>query len=288
VGRRQFGISTHLYHGKRLAREHLLEVAAHGFDAIEVFATRSHFDYENETVVADLQQWLGEAGLELFAIHAPVAREYANGRFSGALSIASSDANERAAAVAATERALHVARRIQTPVFVLHLGAPRSKAAGGGDGQAGSADSRVAARRSIEALVRVAEPLGVRLAVEVIPNELSRSGSLVHFIEEDLDAMNVGICLDLGHAHLEGDLTDTVETVAEHLIAAEVSDNRGRQDEHLVPFEGTIDWPACLTAIQKVGYDGPFVFEIAGPGSTRDALGRAKKARERMQRFLAT
>ena len=39
VPKRLFGVSTHLFHGQRLAREHLLEIAAHGFDTVEVFAT---------------------------------------------------------------------------------------------------------------------------------------------------------------------------------------------------------------------------------------------------------
>ena len=31
MGKRQFGVSTHLYHGQRLCREHLLEIAAHTY-----------------------------------------------------------------------------------------------------------------------------------------------------------------------------------------------------------------------------------------------------------------
>ena len=69
---RQFGISTHLYHGHRLSRDHLLEIAAHGFEAVEVFATRTHFDYHNVAAIADLQQWLAEAGLALHGVHAPI------------------------------------------------------------------------------------------------------------------------------------------------------------------------------------------------------------------------
>src|SRR6266403_1632985 len=88
VAKRQFGVSTHLYHGKRLCREHLLEIAAHGFETVEVFATRSHFDYHNDAAVADLQQWLAEAGLELHGIHAPIAESYTGGRLGPPLSIA--------------------------------------------------------------------------------------------------------------------------------------------------------------------------------------------------------
>jgi sugar phosphate isomerase/epimerase len=287
VTKRQFGVSTHLYHGQRLSRDHLLEIAAHGFETIEVFATRTHFDYHNPTAVADLQQWMAEAGLTLHGIHAPVMHAYEGGRSIGPLSLASSDADARAEAVAETEQALHIARRIPVSVLATHLGLPRP-ATQGGPRQA--QDGRAAARRSIEELQRVAAPLGVQIAVEVIPNELSRAGSLVHFVEEDVEGLEgrpVGICLDFGHAHMDGDLIDAIETVSEHFVTAHVHDNRGRADDHLVPFEGTIDWPAALTAIQKVGYEGPMMFELSGHGPAKEMLARARKARQRMERLLA-
>jgi sugar phosphate isomerase/epimerase len=133
----------------------------------------------------------------------------------------------------------------------------------------------------------MASPLGVRLAVEVIPNELSRPGSLVHFVEEDLEGLDVGVCLDFGHAHIDGDVLDAIEIVSGHLVAAHVHDNRGRTDDHLVPFEGTIDWPGAMTAVQKVGYDGPFVLELAAQGQTKEILKKARRARERLERLLA-
>ena len=283
--KRQFGVSTHLYHNLRLSRDHLVEIAAHGFETIEVFATRTHFDYHNPAAIADLQQWLAESGLELHGIHAPIGESYIAGRWGPPLSIASVDADARAHAMAEAERALHIARRIPVKVLVVHLGLPRTPQ------PAAAENGRDAGRRSIEALQRLAAPLGVRVAVEVIPNELSRVGSLVHFIEEDLDldelgAPEVGICLDFGHAHMDGDLLDAIETVSGHLITTHVHDNRGKTDDHLVPFDGTIEWPSALTAIQKIGYDGALLFEIAALGSTRETLKNAQKARERIERLL--
>jgi len=286
VPKRQFGVSTHLYHGRRLLRDHLLEIAAHGFETVEVFATRTHFDYHNPAAIADLQQWLAEAGLTLHAIHAPVMQAYEAGRWKGPLSLASVDGEARAQAMSETELALYVARRIPVRVLVTHVGLPRTQAPTAPDG-------RAAARRSIEELQRLAGPLGVQVAVEVIPNELSRAGSLVHFVEDDLEDLEgaggtpVGICLDFGHAHMDGDLLDAIETVSEHFVTTHVHDNRGRADDHLVPFEGTIDWPAALTAVQKVGYEGPLMLEIAAHGSAKDTLARAQKARQRMERLLA-
>lgn len=245
--KRQFGVSTHLYRSLHLCREHLLEIAAHGFESVDVVAAVTHLDATNPTNVANLQQWLAEAGLVLHGIHAPV----------GATTPEEIDA------------ALFIARRIPVQVFIAHL-----------------EGTRAVARKSIERLATLAAPLGVTLALEVVANETSRPGALVHFIERDLDGVDARICLDIGHAHLDGDVTEAIETVSEHLAAVEVHDNRGRTDDHLMPFDGTIDWAAALTAVQKIGYDGPLIFEMSARGSTKETLARARMARERMERLL--
>jgi sugar phosphate isomerase/epimerase len=277
---RPFGISTHLYHNHRLRREDLAEIAAHGFERVELFATRSHFDYHSPASIADLQEWLGDAGLELHGVHAPIGESFGAGRWGPPLTLAAADDAVREKAMAEAEKALHVARRIPFSVLVAHVGLTRTQQSAPGD------NSRDAARRSIDALQRLAAPLGVRVAVEVIPNELSRAGSLVHFVEEVLDEQ-VGICLDFGHAHMDGDVVEAVETVSEHLITTHVHDNRGARDEHLVPFDGTIDWPAALTAVQKVGYEGTLLMEIAAHGSAKETLKKAQKARAKLERLLA-
>jgi sugar phosphate isomerase/epimerase len=279
--KRLFGVSSHLYHNYRLSREHLQEIAAHGFERVEVFATRTHFDYHNPAAVADLQQWLAEAGLELHGVHAPIGESFDGGRWGPPLNLASPDPAARAKAMDETERALQIARRIPFGVLVTHIGLPRSQPAAATD------NSREAARRSLEELTELVAPLGVRIALEVIPNELSRAASLVHFVETELEDRSVGLCLDFGHAHMDGDLVDAIETVSGHLLTTHVHDNRGRTDDHLLPFEGTIDWPAAVTALQKVGYDGTLLFEIAGHGSAKETLQRARKARERIERLLA-
>ena len=56
----RFRISTHLTHGQRLTREHLVDIARHGFKATELFATRSHFDYHNPSAIdtASRGRWI--------------------------------------------------------------------------------------------------------------------------------------------------------------------------------------------------------------------------------------
>jgi sugar phosphate isomerase/epimerase len=86
---------------------------------------------------------------------------------------------------------------------------------------------------------------------------------------------------------MDGDVVDAIETVSEHLLTTHVHDNRGRTDDHLVPFEGTIDWSGALTAVQKIGYDGTLLLEIAAHHSARHTLERARHARTRMEALLA-
>jgi len=54
----RFGISSHLYHDRPLSQEHLAEIASHGFEVVELFATRSHFDYHDPAAIATLRRWL--------------------------------------------------------------------------------------------------------------------------------------------------------------------------------------------------------------------------------------
>jgi len=276
----RFGISTHLYHDRRLERSHLAQIAGYGFETIELFATRSHFDYRSEAAVAELGRWLTETALTLNSIHAPIMDVFggAGPRTTYSNAVAANDRRE--AAVREAEAALGIARTIPCDLIVLHLGTP-AKMKNTDD------NHRAAAVRSLDEICRKAEPLGVRVAVEVIPNRLSDPASLVAMLDDELDAGRPGICLDFGHAHLMGDVADAVETVAEHVIATHVHDNHGREDEHLVPYRGSIDWDQALVTMQKIGYEGAYLLELANTGDAASVLEEARRARERFERTLA-
>jgi sugar phosphate isomerase/epimerase len=277
-----FSLSTYLYRGERLGRDRLREIRGAGFETIELFATRAQVDYHHDPATADFQQWLADAGLTLESVHAPTSEHWPPGGSGTPLNLASPDGALRAHALEEVMRALQIARRLWFSTFVVHAGEVRTPRSPAGD------NSRDGARRSIEALAEAADPLGVRVAVEVIANELSKPAPLVHFIEDVLEAGAVSICLDLGHAHLEGDLMDAIETVSEHLSLVHAHDNRGRRDDHLLPFEGTIDWPGAMVALQKVGYEGAIVLEPGAREPQRETLARARAARRRLEQLLTT
>lgn len=274
-----FGISTHLYHEQRLTRDHLAQIAGYGFEAVELFATRSHFDYHDAGAIDQLGQWLKETGLALHSIHAPITDRF--GDFGGSrFSTAASDNARRQLAVREAEAALAIVKRVPARFLVVHLGVPGVHAASGDN-------SRGAASRSAEEICRLADALGTRVALEVMPNDLSSAQALVTLLERDLDGTSVGLCMDFGHAHLMGDVADAIEIAAEHLVTTHVHDNKRREDDHLVPYQGTIDWPAALVTMRKIGYDGTYLMELANTGSPAAVLEEARRARQRIERALA-
>jgi sugar phosphate isomerase/epimerase len=274
----RFGISTHLFHDQRLSRDHLAHIAAHGFESVEVFATRSHFDYHDPGAIKELGVWLTETGLALHGIHAPIVESMHGGdKWGPAISNAVSDTAKRQAAVREADAALNIARELGAGVFVVHLGTPTVQ---------GGENSRTAAFRSVEDICRLAEPMDIRVALEVMPNPLSDAAQLVAMLDRDLEFPKAGVCLDFGHAFLMGDVVDQIETVAEHLIATHVHDNGGKKDDHLVPFDGRINWDMALMTMQKVGYDGTYMMELANVSTPAEVLRKAQAARKRFEKLL--
>ena len=275
-----FGLSTHLFHADRLAARHFETIAASGFDEVELFATRTHFDYTDPRHIADVKGWLSGAGLTARSMHLPISTGIRGGEWGRAYSNASPDAAVRQEAIDETMTALGVAADLGCRTGVLHLGIPRGQAIPAGDNDLG------ALARSLEPIALAADTAGVQLALEVIPNDLSTPDALLRLLDGRLDLGSAAICLDIGHAHLLGGAPDAAEALSGHVVTTHVHGNRGVEDDHLVPFDDTVDWPKTLTALWKTGYQGPLMFEVADTGDAAEVLRRTVGARTRLQAIL--
>ncbi len=117
--------------------------------------------------------------------------------------------------------------------------------------------------RSLDALAEHAAASDCILCVENMPPGVfpgSRMADLAAIVAE-VAHPNVGLAIDTGHAHLVGSAASETRAAGALLRTTHVHDNHGRQDVHLPPGHGTIDWAAWVEALDEVGYSGPVMLE---------------------------
>jgi sugar phosphate isomerase/epimerase len=143
-----------------------------------------------------------------------------------------------------------------------------------------------AARRSaladgLIALAEHAQGTGVSVCVENMPPGVypgSRMAELFALVRE-LERPELALALDTGHAHIAADAASETIAAGSLLRTTHVHDNNGRQDTHLPPGHGTIDWDAWGQALDRIGYAGPIMLECirhfrAAPDSLNEGLTR--------------
>jgi sugar phosphate isomerase/epimerase len=253
-------LSTYLFVNKKLTAAFLGEAARAGASAIELFCSRGHFDYRSAEDAHELASWLAGNNLSLHSIHSPTTRDFHLTRESGApLSICDPERLRRQEAVDEIKRALDLVEHIPFRYCVQHVARQRDVP-----------DERKwdAAFSSLEHLSLFARHRGVTLAIENTPGEMATPVNLKNFLEQTR-LTSVKICFDTGHAHLDGGAPEALENVRDFVATAHVHDNRGERDEHLLPYEGTIDWSATLSALPA---ETPMVLELKEPAAAAGSV----------------
>ncbi|MFP4248393.1 MAG: sugar phosphate isomerase/epimerase family protein [Armatimonadota bacterium] len=185
--------------------------------------------------------------------------------------VASADERERRKHMATVRRHVELCSRMGIRTGVIHPG---------GDQPAAFADELAERERRVESFRKLADhaaQFDFALAIENMTDHLRDATSAVgqrrfgatieelHQLIDAIDRPNVGICLDVGHAHVQGyEMAEAVRQCGDRLIATHIQDNDGCSDQHLAPTRGSIDWPAGIAALRESGYDGLFNLEIPG------------------------
>ncbi len=246
-------LSTHLFLNQRL-HPGLLDLAARsGVQAIEIFAARQHFDYTSREHVRELGEWFRSNPLQVFSLHAPLFPDREMGRAGApAVNLLHPEKARRIDAMDEIKRALESAEHVPFRHMVVHLGERT-------DGW--SPRSIEYAQTALEHLGAFARPLGVRLLVENLVSDPTTPEHLVTILElGHLDS--VGVCLDLGHAHITLGIAEAVAVLNQRIVSLHVHDNHGLKDEHLWPGDGTIDWTAAAKSLITLASPPAAVMEI--------------------------
>jgi sugar phosphate isomerase/epimerase len=186
-------------------------------------------------------------------MHAPLYPDREMGRAGApAVNVLHPEKAHRIDAMDEMKRALDVAEHIPLRNLIVHLGERTD---------AWSPRSVEYAQTALEHLGAFARPLGVRVLVENLVSEPTTPEHLVAILElGHLD--NVGVCLDVGHAHITVGVAEAIATLGSRIVSVHVHDNHGAKDEHLWPGDGTIDWPATAKALAKLETPPAIVLEI--------------------------
>jgi sugar phosphate isomerase/epimerase len=268
-------LSTHLFLNQRL-HTGMLELAAQsGAQAVEIFAARQHFDYTNREQLSELADWFRSNPIKAWSMHGPLYPDHEMGRGGGpSVNLLHPEKARRIDAMDEVKRALEAADFIPFQNLVLHLG---ERADGWSSGTIEHALT------ALEHLGAFAHPMGVKLLVENLLSEATTPEHLMEILQIG-HLNNVGICLDLGHAHITVGVAAAIATLGNRIVSVHVHDNHGLKDEHLWPGDGTIDWPATVKELKDLAAPPATVLEISHTlGTTPSELqSRIEHAFERL------
>ena len=271
-------LSTYPFVSRKLTREVLGQIADAGFTGIEIFCSRAHFDYTSRNDARDMAGALADLRLTLISMHAPTSRDMSAMRESGQpLSICEVERVRRIEAMDELKRAIDVAEDLPFPRMIFHMGGTRETA---------DLRKRDAAFSSLEHLILHARHVGVTVCLENTTSEMGDPAYLRAFYDETR-LTGLRFNFDIGHANLaDGPADERIEKsfapLRDLVASAHIHDNHGDKDEHLLPYEGSIDWKGAVKTLKTAPDNFPLVLELKektspdAPGPLEQLKGAAK------------
>ena len=279
-------LSTYLFVSRKLTPELLGQISEAKFRGVEIFCTRSHFEYATKAEVRTVADALEAHRLQLVSLHAPTSRDMSAMRESGTpLSICEVERVRRIEAMDELKRVIDVADDLPYARLILHMGGSRETA---------DPRKRDAALSTLEHLTLHAHHAGVTICVENTTSEMGDPAYLRAFVDETRLA-GLRFNFDIGHANLaELPADERIEKgfapLRDLVASVHLHDNHGEKDEHLRPFDGSIDWPAAIKVLQSAPQTSlPLVLELKektgpeAPGAA-EQLAAARKAMDRFEK----
>src|SRR5277367_2033181 len=230
----QPSLSTHVFLQQRLHPGLLDALHKSGAQTIEIFAARHHFDYSDRAAVRDIATWFRDTNT-VATLHQPL---YLSDRGSGQwsrhvapnINLIDPEKSHRITAMDEVKRALDSAEQIPFTALTLHLGLKDDP---------WNLRALENSLTAIEHVKAFAHPLGVKVLLENLSNEVTTPEHLLEILHSG-HFTNVGVALDLGHAHLSDPeknrgLDTAVELLKPLIAQLHLHDNHGSKDEHLWP-----------------------------------------------------
>jgi sugar phosphate isomerase/epimerase len=269
----EIALSTHLFVNQRLTSVWLDKVWNAGFPMVEVFCARQHLDYRDKSQIRELGHWFHDAPLKMNSLHAPMYSDDCWGRTgpNAVITITEPVKARRVQMVDEIKRAIEVAEDIPFRYLIQHLGVADEE----------FSDRAVdAAFTALEELSIFARQRGVEILLENIPNRLSSAERLLYFLE--ITHLKLGLCFDTGHAHLMEGVESAFGVMRDRVRSTHIHDNDGKDDLHLFPEKGTIDWRKVMPLLLSSPGQWPLVLELRDTGDQSKPFEEARAVLDRL------
>jgi len=260
-----FGMSAAIL-GDELRCEGLSAVKEVGMECVELLTWKPPLDLDDETRVQEIGAHAARIGLRVHSAHAPFGPEY---------ELCSEDEAVRRNGIEGAMRSAEVIRGMGGRVVVVHgsLGIEE------GEDRKALLDR---ATTSVAEIVDYCRTIGVVVAVENLIRGLGGVPEEMAAMVSVLPEEHAGVCLDIGHAHLRANEEEMISACAGRIVTTHVADNLGETDDHLLPFEGGVEWPKVLGDLKRTGYDGVLLMEISSRADRDETLRRMPDVMDRL------
>jgi sugar phosphate isomerase/epimerase len=264
----QLVLSTHLFVRHRLTTIWLERVWDAGFTAVEIFCARQHIDYRDKAQINELGHWFRDSPLKMHSLHAPMYTDDCWGRSGpqAVIDITEPAKGKRIVMVDEIKRALEMADTVPFRYVIQHLGV---------SGQEFDERRWDAAFSSLEEIKVFAKQRGTEVLLENTPNDLAGAERLNAFLAAT--HLNLNYCFDIGHAHMAHGIEDQFERMKERIRSTHLHDNDGKDDAHLFPGKGTIDWDKAMELIGSRRDQYPLLLELREPVGMEHPIAEAKR-----------
>lgn len=109
----------------------------------------------------------------------------------------------------------------------------------------------------VKEIVDYANLLNMKIAFEN-----TKIKGYLEYVLGNITTEKAGLCFDSGHNHAHFNDELNFEFFKDRIFAVHFHDNDGTSDQHLFPFDGTINWDNVVNNLKMNGYDGPITLEI--------------------------
>jgi sugar phosphate isomerase/epimerase len=228
------------------------------FKWIELRCDSPHFKYEDLSEIKKVKKRLKKGGIKAIALHPP-----------GWVDLGTEEEWTRMKSVREVEKTILIANRLKTPRIIVHPG------------------SKNGILKQVELSLNEIKEFADEWKVEpVLENTIPPYfGSEPEILKSLSNKFDLNICIDTSHAASRGDrIEEFLNKLSDRIKHFHISNSYMEGgDDHLIPFEGKIDWLPLKDFLNK--FDGYIIFELPPQEDLNETLNKLYKVTNDWQKI---